>query len=556
MHRMKTISAGVLLASTLSGLAADKPNVLLICVDDLKPTLGCYGDTFAKTPNIDRLASRSTLFERAYCNQAVCAPSRNALMTGLRPDTLGIYDLATNFRKAVPDAVTMPQVFMKAGYRAEALGKIMHRGHGNGEDVASWSVAPWYPKGERYALKESTAAMKPGRNGPRGPATECAEVADDFYGDGKIADEAIARLRAAKAKPDEPFFLAVGFLKPHLPFVAPKKYWDLYKRSEVPLAEFQDVPEGAPSYAPQFGGELHQYSDVPEGKKIPEDYQRLLVHGYYAATSYIDAQIGKVLAELDETGLAENTIIVLWGDHGWHLGDHGMWCKHTNYEQAARIPLMIAEAGAKEGDGKRTNHFAETVDLYPTLCKLAGLEAPVGLDGKGLGHCFQGVQNGILGFRPETYSRTHVMHVYPRGERLGRAIRTGNFRMVEWKVPGAAPETAEYELYDCVADPLETKNIADSNPMMLLGMQEILAKYPEAKPQIVANGKDTKPSPKGKPKLDRNAMFKARDADKDGKLTMEEFLSHQPDGDAARARFPKFDKDGDGFLSREEFVNP
>jgi iduronate 2-sulfatase len=199
-----------------------KTNVLLICVDDLKPTLGSYGDAFAKTPHLDALAARGVLFERAYCNQAVCSPSRNTLMTGLRPQTIGIYDLPTHFRKAVPEAVTVAQHFRQQGYRTEALGKIMHKGHGNIEDAPSWTVPHWVPKASTYALPESTADKREGRNGPRGTGTELAEVADDFYADGQTALEAVRRLEAAAQKPTEPFFLAVGFIRPHLPFVAPK----------------------------------------------------------------------------------------------------------------------------------------------------------------------------------------------------------------------------------------------------------------------------------------------------------------------------------------------
>ncbi len=545
MSIQKTLRAALLLATALPAFAA-KPNVLLICVDDLKPTLGCYGDSFAKTPQIDALAGRSTLYARAYCNQAVCAPSRNALIAGLRPDTLGIYDLGTNFRKAVPDAVTLPQVFKNNGYRTEALGKIMHVGHGNHEDAASWSVTAWKPGGSQYVMEKSASNTRAGKNGDRGNATECADVPDDAYTDGKIAAEAIARLKAAKAKPDEPFFLAVGFAKPHLPFVAPKKYWDLYQRAEVPLAEFREVPKGAPSYAPQFGGELHQYADVPEAKVLPEGFQRELVHGYYAATSYMDAQLGKVLAALDETGLADNTIIVLWGDHGWHLGDHGMWCKHTNYEQAARIPLLVATPGAKPGSGTRTEAFAETVDLYPTLCAMAGLAVPEKLDGSSIAR--------TLG-NPAAETKDHIIHVYPRGEKLGRAIRTARYRLVEWKVPGAPSAKADLELYDYEKDPLETKNIADSSPEIVSKLRAILEKYPEAKPQISGGGEKQPEKPKaGKPDLDRDVLFNRRDGDKDGKLTMDEFMKFQPDDEAARKRFPKFDKDGDGFLSRAEFI--
>ncbi len=483
---MKPFTAAILLASALSSFAG-KPNILFICVDDLKPVLGCYGDKIAKTPNIDRLASRSTLFERAYCNQAICAPSRISLLTGLRPDTLGIYDLFTNFRLVRPDAETLPQVFMKAGYRTEALGKILHPGQ---EDSASWSVKHWFPTSPKYALAESTAAMRDGKNGARGAATECADVADNFYDDGKIAEEAIARIKTAASKPKEPFFLGVGFLKPHLPFVAPKKYWDLYERAKMPLALFRDAPKDAPSYARSLSGELHQYSDVIPKQVFPDDYQRLLIHGYYAATSYIDAQIGKVLDELDASGLAENTIIVLWGDHGWHLGDHGMWCKHTNYEEAARIPFMIAKAGAKNGSGTHTDAFMETVDIFPTLCGMAKIKPADGLDG---------INNAAVMEDPTTVTKDHIIHVYPRGNRIGRAIRTDFYRMVEWKVPGASAETADIELYDYVKDPLEKENVAKANPEIVKGMREILAKYPEAKPQFVKKAKATKSSPKAKP---------------------------------------------------------
>ncbi|RLS67925.1 MAG: iduronate-2-sulfatase, partial [Planctomycetota bacterium] len=205
-----------------------RPNVLLICVDDLKPVLGCYGDKIAQTPSIDRLAGQGVLFESAYCNQAVCSPSRNALMTSLRPQTLGIYDLATNFRRSRPDAVTIAQHFQQHGYTTQALGKVFHVGHGNAEDDVSWTVPHWRPKAAQYQLAESQDNKRATNNGPRGTATESADVADDAYGDGQIAAEAAARIKAAAENADQPFFLACGFLKPHLPFVAPKKYWDLY----------------------------------------------------------------------------------------------------------------------------------------------------------------------------------------------------------------------------------------------------------------------------------------------------------------------------------------
>lgn len=541
--------------------APAKPNVLLVCVDDLKPLLGCYGDSMVKSPNIDRLATRGVTFERAYCNQAVCAPSRNALMTGLRSQTLGIYDLGTNFRNSVPDAITVAQHFRASGYRTEAMGKIMHVGHGNHEDAASWTVPHWRPGGGGYVLPENVenvkrTAAKAKADGvpeskraslPKGASTECADVADDAYADGMIATEAIRRLRAAKDRPGEPFFIGVGFIKPHLPFCAPKKYWDLYKASAFPLPSMKTPPRGAPEFAPTTWGELRSYSDIPPTGALDDAQTRHLIHGYHAAVSYMDAQLGRVLDALDEMGLAKNTIIVLWGDHGWHLGDHGMWCKHTNYEQAARIPIIVAGPGMKAG--AKTVALIETVDLYPTLCEIAGLPAPSGLEGKSFAATLKD---------PTAPTKEAVMHVYPRGGGLiGRAIRTARHRLVEWKVPGTAADAAVFELYDYQADPLETKNLAAEQPAIVAQLRAILANHPEAKPQIGgsgAKGKSGGSAASAKPKQDRAAMFAKRDKDNDGKLTREEFLANQPDPDEAPKRFIQFDADKDGFVNQKEFV--
>lgn len=530
--------------------AAEKPNVLLICVDDLKPVLGCYGDAHAKTPNLDQLAARGLRLDRAYCNQAVCSPSRNALMTGLRPQTLGIYELSTNFRKARPDAITVAQHFRANGYRTEALGKIFHVGHGNSEDEASWTVPHFKPKGPQYLDPENNAPNTPEAKAKelRGAPTESADVPDESYPDGQIALEAVKRIEAAKGK-DEPFFLAVGFLKPHLPFVAPKKYWDLRDPASLPMPGRDTPPDGAPEFAPQFGGELRRYKDIPGGREpLGEDLTRHLIHGYYAATSYMDACAGKVLDALEANGLADNTIVVLWGDHGWHLGDHGMWCKHTNYEQAARIPLIVALPGKS---GTASTALVETVDLYPTLAELAGLPAPEGLDGRSFAALLE---------NPEAPHRDHAIHVYPRNHLLGRAIRTDRYRLVEWKKPGDAPDTAVFELYDYESDPDETQNLAPEQGPVVAELKQFLATHPEAVPQIRAKdaaaakpaaGPDSKS--KGKSK-DRAAMFRQRDKDQDGKLTREEFLLNQPDPDEAPKRFPIFDANSDGFLSEEEFV--
>ncbi|MCU0794510.1 MAG: sulfatase [Akkermansiaceae bacterium] len=460
--------------SPFASSAAEKPNVLLICVDDLKPVLGCYGDSFAITPHLDTLARRGLRFERAYCNQAICAPSRHALMTGLRPQTLGIYDLGTPFRKARPDAVTLAQYFKQQGYRTEALGKIFHLGHGNTEDAASWTVPHFRAKAATYQRPENKAPSGPDPQARqvRGAATESADVADEAYADGIIAREAVRRIEAAKAS-GEPFFLAVGFLKPHLPFVAPKKYWDMHDPTKLPMPSRLNPPDGAPKFAPQFGGELRGYKGIPAGREpMGDELSRHLIHGYYAATSYMDACAGLVLDALDANGLAGNTIVVLWGDHGWHLGDHGMWCKHTNYEQAARIPLVVAMPGKT---GAESSALIETVDLYPTLAELAGLPAPKGLDG---------ISFAALLENPAAPHRDHAIHVYPRGGLLGRAIRSERYRLVEWKKPGAATETAVYELYDYLEDPGENKNLAADRPEALARLKKHLATHPEAKPQI------------------------------------------------------------------------
>jgi iduronate 2-sulfatase len=451
--------------------AAEKPNVLLICVDDLKPLLGCYGDQTVKSPNIDRLAARGVLFQRAFCNQAVCAPSRNALMTGLRPTTLGIYDLETFFRKAAPDAVTLAQHFCRHGYRAEALGKIFHVGHGNHDDAVSWSVPHWSPKGGGYALPENAGrgakpaaktkpdgapAAKPA-SPPKGAATESADVPDNTYADGKIADEAIRRLRTAKEKPSEPFFLAVGFLKPHLPFVAPKKYWDLYDADKIPVPAIDKLPQGSPPFAGHVNGELHSYANVPKGEPIPVDFAKQLRHGYYACISYTDAQVGRLLDALDKEGLADNTIVVLWGDHGWQLGDHGLWHKHTNFELATRAPLMLSIPKQKTA-GTKCSSPVEFVDVYPTLADLCGLPIPKGLDGLSLKPQIE---------NPATPSTKVAISQYPRGggktglgQLMGYSIRDDRWRLTVWRSRKDGTIAAT-ELYDETNDPNETVNVAD-----------------------------------------------------------------------------------------------
>lgn len=490
-------------SAATGAMRTPRRNVLFIMVDDLKPVLGTYGDRLAVTPHMDQLAARGVRFDRAYANQAVCAPSRNALMTASRPTSVGIYDLATNFREATPDAVTLAQRFMHAGWRTESVGKIMHPWHGNFEDAASWSVPHWIPRAPVYADPANLALQQrrieaersltngiprgePGAAGykpgtPKGLPVESADVPDEAYDDGRVAAEAIRRLQAAAQREDAPWFLAVGFYRPHLPFNAPKKYWDLHERARMPLAAHRSPPEGAPGYAGVEWGELRAYIGMPQQGALTDDQQRELIHGYYASVSYVDAQIGRVLAEVKRLGLSSNTIIVLWGDHGFHLGDHGFWCKHSNYEEAVRTPLIISVPGAARGAASAT--LVEAVDLYPTLVELAALPAaqvPQPFDGRSFAAALR---------EPAAQVRTAAFHVYPRtnsrGEEvLGRAVRTDRYRLVEWKQPNAAATTAEYELYDYLEDPAETKNLAATRPALLRELLALLSAQPEARAQV------------------------------------------------------------------------
>lgn len=483
--------SSILLISLLAAIhtaAQDRPNILLILVDDLKPAIGCYGDPLAKTPNIDRLAARGVRFERAYCNQAVCAPSRNNLLLGTRSTSLGIYSLGQNFRQAVPAAVTMPQFFMRHGYRTEAIGKVLHTGHGNHDDPNSWSVPSIHEKVVEYLLPVNSASgqltreeafftnqrLNQIRSLPRGSAWEIADVPDNAYADGRIADKGIQQLQAAKQRSGQPFFLALGFVKPHLPFTAPKKYWEMHNPEAFPLASNPKHPEEAPPYAGKKGGEIVNYDPLTIENLKNKTIQRKLIHGYYAATSFADAQIGRVLDELDRLEFSQNTIIVLWGDHGWHLGDHGYWTKHTNYEQANRIPVIIVAPGIAI-QGRVTQQLTETVDLYPTLAELTGLPAPTGpqpIDGISLAPVLRD---------PSRSLRNHAYHCYPRRGRMGRAIRTEQYRLVEWKKIDAPKNSAEYELYDYINDPGETRNLASEQPETLQRLVSILALHPEAK---------------------------------------------------------------------------
>jgi len=450
--------AGIATMLATSGLYARQKNILFIAVDDLKPVTGAYGDRHAKTPGMDRLAREGIVFQNTYCQQAISAATRASLLTGMYPDKTRVWDLVTDFRQVNPNAVSLPQYFRSHGYETAAMGKIFHKeSAGPGHDAPSWSV-PYRDAGNKMYALPFTANEK-----GRGPAVECADVPDNTYRDGRITELALQLLDSLSDN-DKPFFLAVGFLKPHLPFVAPKKYWDLYNRNEFEVAPFQKRALNSPDLAYHPSGELKNYSDIPqfsswsenEMEHLPAEKQKELIHGYYAAMSYTDAQILRLLEELDRLGIRENTIIVLWGDHGWHLGDHGLWNKHTNFEQATHALLMMSIPGQKMGT--KTAAISEFTDIFPTLCDLVKIAKPDYLDGKSL---LPAIKD------PSSEIREYAFMQYPRGNnRMGYSIRTKRFRYTVWLgdgfrswMPFDEKMVIAREMYDYEKDPLETESI-------------------------------------------------------------------------------------------------
>jgi iduronate 2-sulfatase len=492
--------------------SASKRNVLFIAVDDLRPELGCYGKDYIKSPNIDRIAKAGMVFNHAYCQQAVCSPSRSSLMTGSRPDTTKVLDLVTHFRAALPYVVTLGQHFKENGYFVQGMGKIYHGGY---DDAPTWSV-PWQtPKAPSYALAENltlnqrqyegepdgdpnqnqkpkkktkktagtgdgTTSSKPNT---RGSAFEGADVPDNTFQDGKVAELAISTLRDISKK-QEPFFLAVGFIKPHLPFVSPKKYWDMYDPAKIKLAPNKFRPKDAPEYAILPGNELRNYHGIP-ADSIPDDLARQLKHGYYAAVTYMDTQVGKVLDELDRLGLRDNTIIVLWGDHGWKLGEHDAWCKHSNCENDTNAPLLLSVPGMKNA-GVHTDALVEFVDVYPTLSDLAGLPLPSHLEGTS----FKPLLDD-----PKRPWKTAAFSQYPRpasktsgSALMGYSMRTDRYRFTVWVNRNDHTLVDAMELYDHQADPQENTNIAKvpANAELVNRLMEQWKKgWQGAKPPVV-----------------------------------------------------------------------
>ncbi|MFN3148389.1 sulfatase-like hydrolase/transferase [Bremerella sp.] len=439
--------------------AVGRTNVLFIAVDDLRVQLGCYGDSIAKTPNIDALADRGMLFQRAYCQQALCNPSRASVMTGQYPDTLGIWNLVTHFRETQPDVVTLPERFKNEGYYTQNIGKIYHNYRQNIQnDEQSWSVPAryswgahsndWYVEGEPFEMHKV----------PKGPSFQKVEVPDEAYLDGRIAKAAVETIRQ-RAHERQPFFLAVGFWKPHLPFNAPKRYWDQYDVNEI-AQHIENLPtSNAPEIARHDSREVRSYTDIPRNGDISFEQNLKLSHGYYAAISFLDAQIGKVLDELQEQGLADNTIVVFWSDHGLHLGEHDLWCKTSNFELDARVPLIISQPGMANA-GEQSRSLVELVDMYPTLLQLCGLSAPLSVEGKSL---VPVLENPGVNVRSGALTQ-HPRPAYYQGKPdvMGYSLRTNEFRYTEWRDFMTGKVNA-VELYDHRTDPEESTNVADGS---------------------------------------------------------------------------------------------
>jgi len=435
--------------------AAQKPNVLFIAADDLRCDLACYGNPLVKTPHLDQLAARGILFKRAYCQQALCNPSRASLMTSRRPDSLKIWDLPTHIREVEPAIITLPQLFKQQGYFTQNIGKIFHNWRQNIQgDPASWSV----PAVLHYATHGSDKPIIQNNtelpiNLAKTLKTEKRDVPDSAYFDGRIADLAVEALQKVKRK-QEPFFLAVGFWKPHLPFNPPKKYWDLYDRSPITTPANPTPPKNVPTVALHNGRELLG----AKGRKLSKEEVIELRTGYLAGISYLDAQVGKVINELDRLKLSDNTIIVFWSDHGFHLGEHGLWCKTSNFENDAHVPLMISVPDTNQA-GKTSNALVELLDMYPTLVELCHLQKPENLEGKSLVPILNDSTQTV---KPAAFTQ-HPRPAYYKGapQSMGVSVRTPRYRYTEWRNFKTGKVEAR-ELYDHKVDPEENTNIAEN----------------------------------------------------------------------------------------------
>lgn len=444
--------------------APSNPNILMVYVDDLRPQTRSYGAAQMITPNMDQIAADGYQFNRAYVQQAVCSPSRTSLMTGMRPDSTQVFDLTTDFRDTIPWVETLPQYLQDYGYYSVGIGKVYH---GSLNDDLSWSES-WSAGSGTY-----------GSVGAGNPPTESPNVADNVLRDGAVTDEAVIKLADLKTK--QPFFYGVGYVRPHLPFVAPQTYWDLYTTNDLVYPHTDDPAVDASSLAYTTWGELRGYDGIPVSGPVSSAQEQELIHGYYACVSYMDAQLGRLMAALENEGLSENTIVVVWGDHGWHLGDHGQWTKHTNFELATRIPMIIKVPwmpGAAQIDA-----LTEAVDLYPTLLDLCGVPHPVQLEGDSLMPLLES---------PDSAGEADAISQYPRSGNMGYSMRTDRYRYTEWRLENSNI-IVDRELYDQFLDPREDTNVVDhivyAADVATLAAQ-LQARLDELNPSSGANGEN------------------------------------------------------------------
>ena len=528
MRSLQYLLSVVGLASSL--MATEKRNILFIAIDDMRPEFGCYGSEVAITPNLDKLAGEGVLFERAYCQQAICSPSRASIMTGTRPDTNGVIENYTYFRDANPDIVTLPQYFITQGYETVHAGKIYHSPR-FGDAEKSWSREPVsslpgikrpmpYAKKENLEIQNRNRAEAAAKYSPEargglgnGPAYEAGEVADHFYTDGYDTLRAIATMKEMVAEESgKPFFLGLGFKRPHLNWVAPKRYWDLYDPESIPLAEHQEAPIDGAAMGLHASFELRVRHGIPKDGPIGPELARTLRHAYLACASYVDSQIGYMIDAIEEAGVRDNTIIMLWSDHGWHLGDMGVWGKATNYEIATRVPLIVWTPDLpNKSRGVKVEGLVELIDMYPTLCDLAGVEKPNHLEGtsfapllenpkrKWKSAAFSQYPNPALrewaanplsqGVRESFFwpliEKVEARIIEQQGDKwdrdlfendlMGYAMRTDRYRLVVWKdYTKRNAKPLFIELFDHKKDPSETRNIAAKRPELV---KRLLAQF-------------------------------------------------------------------------------
>lgn len=506
-------------------LTADRPNILFIAIDDLRPELGTYGSDIVQSPHLDKLAADGLRFDRAYCQQAICGPSRASIMTGARPDTTGVIENFAHFKVENPSLITLPRHLIAQGYETVQVGKIYHGRFGENE---SWSRLPAKVPGLKrpvpggWAIPENQqlfqrnkreVVAKYGVEGSsglaHGPAVEAGPYSDETYRDGYNTTIAVETLKELPAG-EKPWFFGMGFYKPHLPFIAPKRYWDLYDPADIVLAEQVLPPQDGAAVGLHASFELRTRADIPKAGPIDDELSRELLHAYYACISYVDAQIGRILTTLEETGQRDNTIIIVWGDHGWHLGEYGVWGKATNYEIATRVPLMIWTPDMDSAvRGQGSDALVELVDMYPTLCDLVGVPRPEHLEGESMVPL---LENPTQAWKPAAFSqfpspalREWAANPLSVGMRqtffgpliseveeriqaqqgdlwerelfenhlMGYAVRSQDHRLVVWRDyrdPSAEPVFVE--LYDHRTDPAETINIAADQPATV---QELMA---------------------------------------------------------------------------------